>query len=135
MLFCLFIILLNRICMRPARDINTNTQIKIINVNMIGERVCRSSFNKRLLCREYCTKYGNRIVAEFFFLFRLLGAGVQLGPLTTAATDWPREFGGMKIGRRNRSTWRNPAPALHCPPEIPLVQTRDRTWAAAVAAY
>jgi hypothetical protein len=39
----------------------------------------------------------------------LVGGGVHLGPLGTAATDWPivpapgdyddREFGGMKIGR------------------------------------
>jgi hypothetical protein len=25
----------------------------------------------------------------FFFLIRLVGCGVQLGPLGTAATDWP----------------------------------------------
>jgi hypothetical protein len=38
----------------------------------------------------------------------MVGGGVQLGPLGTAATDWPtvpapddydEEFGGMKIGR------------------------------------
>jgi hypothetical protein len=44
------------------------------------------------------------------------------GPLGTSATDWPialalgdyddGEFGGMKIGRGNRSTRRNPAPPL-----------------------
>jgi hypothetical protein len=43
-----------------------------------------------------------------------VGGGVQLGPLGTAAIDWPTvpapgdyddgEFGGMKIGRGNRST-------------------------------
>jgi hypothetical protein len=45
-------------------------------------------------------------------MFRLVGGGVQLGPLGMAATDWPKgpivpapgdynngEFGGMKIGR------------------------------------
>jgi hypothetical protein len=49
-----------------------------------------------------------------------------LGPLGTAATDWPivsapgdyddGEFGGMKIGRGSRSTRRKPVPAPHCPP-------------------
>jgi hypothetical protein len=48
-----------------------------------------------------------------------VGGGVQLGPLGTAATDWPivpapgdyddGEFSRMKIGRRNRSTRRKPA--------------------------
>jgi hypothetical protein len=66
------------------------------------------------------------------FFFNSLGGGVQLGPLGPAATDWltvpalgdydDEEFGGMKIGRGNRST----------PPQIPLDQTRDRTQAAAV---
>jgi hypothetical protein len=65
-----------------------------------------------------------------------------MGPLGTSATEWPivpvpgdyddGEVGGMKIGRRNRSTWRKPAPAPLCPPQIPLDQTRARTWAAAV---
>jgi hypothetical protein len=72
----------------------------------------------------------------------LVGGGVQLGPLGTATTDSPTvpapgdsddgEFGGMKTGRGNRSTRRNPAPAPLCPPLIPLDQTRDRTRAAAV---
>jgi hypothetical protein len=60
--------------------------------------------------------------------------GVQLGPLGTAATDWPivpapgdydGEIGGMKIGKGNPSTRRKPAP-------VPLGQIRDRTRAAAV---
>jgi hypothetical protein len=76
-----------------------------------------------------------------FFLIRLVGGGVHLGPLGTAATDWPTvpvpgdydgEFGGMKIGRGNRSTRRKPAPAPLCPPQIPLDQNRDRTRAAGV---
>jgi hypothetical protein len=77
-----------------------------------------------------------------FFLIRLVGGGVQLRPLGTAATDWPivsasgdygvREFGGMKIGRGNRSTRRKPTAAPLCPLQIPLDQTRDRTQAAAV---
>jgi hypothetical protein len=73
--------------------------------------------------------------------FRLLGGGVQLGPLSMVATDWPivlapgdydGEFGGMKIGRGNRSTWRKPVPAPLCPPQIPLDQTWNRTRAIAV---
>jgi hypothetical protein len=58
----------------------------------------------------------------------------KLGPLGTSATEWPivptprdyddEEFGGMKIGRGNRSTRRKPAPAPLCPPQIPLDQTR-----------
>jgi hypothetical protein len=61
---------------------------------------------------------------------RLVGGGDELGPLGTAATDWPivpvpgdyddGEFGGMKIGRGTQSTRRIPAPAQLCPPQIPL---------------
>jgi hypothetical protein len=66
----------------------------------------------------------------------------KLGQLGTSATEWPivpapgdyddGEFGGMKIGRGNRSTRRKPAPAPICTPQIPLDQTRVWTWAAAV---
>jgi hypothetical protein len=69
-----------------------------------------------------------------------VGGGVQLGPLGTAATDWPivpalddyddGKFGRMETGRGNRSTRRKPVPAPLCPLQIPLDQTRDRTWAA-----
>jgi hypothetical protein len=68
---------------------------------------------------------------SIFFLIHLVGGGVQLGPLGTAATDWPI-VGGMKIGRGIRSSRRKPTPAPLCPPQIPLDQTRDRTQAAAV---
>jgi hypothetical protein len=71
-----------------------------------------------------------------------VGAGVQLGSLGTAATKWPivpapgdyddGEFGGMKIGRGNRGTRKNPATAPLCPPQITLDPTQDRTRAAAV---
>jgi hypothetical protein len=69
---------------------------------------------------------------------------VRLSPLGTAATtdllyqpqmiddDDCGAIGGMKIGRGNRSTRRKPAPAPLRPPQIPLDQTRARTWAAAV---
>jgi hypothetical protein len=39
-------------------------------------------------------------------------------------------IGGMRNGRRNRSTGRKPAPVPLCPPQIPHDLTRDRTWAA-----
>jgi hypothetical protein len=42
------------------------------------------------------------------------------------------EFGGIKIGRGNRSTQRKPAPAPLCLPQIPFDQTRDRIRTAAV---
>jgi hypothetical protein len=68
-----------------------------------------------------------------FFLIRIVRGGVQMGPLGTSATEWPivpapgnyddGEFGGMKIGRGNRSTRRKPAPAPLCPPQILLDQT------------
>jgi hypothetical protein len=58
----------------------------------------------------------------------------KLGPLGTSATAWPiapvpgdyddGEFGGMKIGRGNRSTRRKRSPEPLCPPQIPLDQTQ-----------
>jgi hypothetical protein len=61
-------------------------------------------------------------------------SGVQMGPLGMSATEWhivpapgeydDGEFGGMKIGRGNRSTRRKPALAPLCSPQIPLDQTR-----------
>jgi hypothetical protein len=71
-----------------------------------------------------------------------VGGGVQMGPLGTPATEWPivpalgdyddGEFGGMKIGRGNRSTRRKPALAPLFPPQIPLDKTRARTRTATV---
>jgi hypothetical protein len=67
-----------------------------------------------------------------------------LSPLGTAATSGllykPQmidegdctAIGGMKIGRGNRSTRRNPTPAPLRPPQIPHDQTRARTRTAAV---
>jgi hypothetical protein len=53
-----------------------------------------------------------------FFLILIVGVESKLGPLGTSATEWPivpapgdcddGEFGGMKIGRGNRSTLRKP---------------------------
>jgi hypothetical protein len=70
------------------------------------------------------------------------GGGVQIWSTRHFGDFWPivsapddcedGEFGEMKIGRVNRSTWRKPVPAPFCPPQIPLDQTRARTRAAAV---
>jgi hypothetical protein len=58
-----------------------------------------------------------------------VGGGVQLGPISTAATNRPKvptsvdyadgEFGGMMIGKGNRSTRRKPVPLPFCPPQTP----------------
>jgi hypothetical protein len=65
----------------------------------------------------------------------MVGGGVQMGPLGTAAInrptvpapgDYHREIGGM-IGRGNRSTRRKPAPVPLCPPQTPhAARTRTR---------
>jgi hypothetical protein len=69
-----------------------------------------------------------------FFTF-IVGCGVQLVPLGTAATNRPidyddGEIGGM-IGRGNRSTRRKPAPVPLCSPQTPHA-ARTRTRATAV---
>jgi hypothetical protein len=74
------------------------------------------------------------------FLIGIVGSGVQLGPLGTAATNRPivpapgdyddGEIGGM-IGKGKRSTRRKRAPVPLCPPQIPHA-ARTRTRAAAV---
>jgi hypothetical protein len=74
------------------------------------------------------------------FLIGIVGGGVQLGPLGTAATNRPivpasgdyddGEIGVM-IGRGNRSTRRKPALLPLCPPQIPHA-ARTRTRAAEV---
>jgi hypothetical protein len=76
---------------------------------------------------------------SFMFLIGIVGGGVQLGPLCTAATHRPivpapddcddGEIGGM-IGRGKRSTRRKPAPVPLCPPQSPhAAQTRLRAAA------
>jgi hypothetical protein len=76
----------------------------------------------------------------YFFFFGIVGGGVQLGPLGTAAKNRPivpalddydnGETGGM-IGRGNRSTRRKPAPVPLCPPQTPHA-ARTQTQAAMV---
>jgi hypothetical protein len=79
-----------------------------------------------------------------FILIGIVGGGVQLGPLGTAATNRPivpapgdyddGEIGRMMIGKRNRSTRRKPAPMPLCPPQTPHA-ARTRTRAAAVGSH
>jgi hypothetical protein len=69
---------------------------------------------------------GGKIIS---LLIVIVGGGVQLGPLGTAATNRPivptpgdydhAEIGGMIIGRGNRSTRRKPAPVPLYPPQTP----------------
>jgi hypothetical protein len=80
-----------------------------------------------------CTSILNE--QKITFLIRIVGCGAQMGPLGTSVTEWPivpapgdyddGTFGGMKIGRGNRSTRRKPTPAPLCPPQIPLDQTTE----------
>ena len=96
-------------------------------------------------CLRLHTSFPDDQFQSLLPLIRVVGGGVQLGPLGTAATDWPTvpvlgdyddgEFGGMKVGRGNRSTRRKPASPPLCPLQIPLDQTRDRTRAAAVGSH
>jgi hypothetical protein len=74
------------------------------------------------------------------FFNGIVGGGVQLGPLATAATNRPivpaqgdyddGEIGGM-IGRGNRNTRRKPDPVPLCPTQTPHA-ARTRTQAAAM---
>jgi hypothetical protein len=76
-----------------------------------------------------------------FFLIDIVGGGVQLGPLGTAATNRPivpapgdyddGEIGGIMIGKGNRSTRRKPVPVPLCPPQTShAARTRTRATAA-----
>jgi hypothetical protein len=75
--------------------------------------------------RFICTNKCNRPKTRFFFFY--LSGGTLGTAVTTGLLYQPRmigegdcgEFGGMKIGRGNRSTRRKPAPAPLCPPQIP----------------
>jgi hypothetical protein len=65
-----------------------------------------------------------------FLFFFVSWCGVRLSPLGTSATIYPTlpapkynygcgAFGGMRIGKGNRSTRRKPAPVPLCSPQIP----------------
>jgi hypothetical protein len=77
-------------------------------------------------------------VDHFFFLISRVGVESKLGSLGTSAIlilaycTCPGDCEDGEFGRGNRNTRRKPAPASLCPPQIPLDQTRDWTWAAAV---
>jgi hypothetical protein len=68
-------------------------------------------------------------IEKAVFLIGIVGDGVQLGLLGTAATNRPTlpapgnyddgAIGGMKIDRGNRSSRRKPAPVPLCPPQTP----------------
>jgi hypothetical protein len=72
---------------------------------------------------------GPRSSCLHLFLIGIVGGGVLLGPLGTAATNRPivpapgdyddGEICGMMIGRGNRSTLRKPAPVPRYPPQTP----------------
>jgi hypothetical protein len=80
------------------------------------------------------------LLCIYYYFIRIVES--ILGPLGTSATERPivpapsdcddGEFGGMKIGRGNRSTRRKPAHVPLCPPQIPLDPTRARIRAATV---
>jgi hypothetical protein len=82
------------------------------------------------------------VIQVFFFYIRIVDGGVQAGSTRQAGHKWSSvpapgdyddgEFGGMKIGRGNRSTRRKPTPAPLCPPQIPLYRTQARSRTAAV---
>jgi hypothetical protein len=88
-------------------------------------------------CQFAVNRRWNDISLEFFFI----SYGGTLGTAAAAGLLYqPRmigdgdcgEIGGMKIGRGNWSTWRTPAQAPLCPPQIPQDYTRFWTRAAAV---
>jgi hypothetical protein len=77
-----------------------------------------------------CQPYAPAALFLFFFI-RIVGGGVQLGPLGMAATDWPivpapgdydnGEFGGMKIGSRKSKYWEEIYPSS-------TLSTTNPTW-------
>jgi hypothetical protein len=94
--------------------------------------------------------FQNEIIQSYFqvydqtliFFNSHSGGGVHTGSIRHIGHFWAivfvpgdseaEEFGGMKIGKRNRSIRRKPALVPIRPPQIPLDQTRTRTWATAV---
>jgi hypothetical protein len=66
---------------------------------------------------------------DWVHLVRRPLTGLLYQPRTT---DECGAVGGMRIGRRNRSTRRKPTPVPLCPPQIPHDLTWARTRAAAV---
>jgi hypothetical protein len=104
------------------------------------EKYLCAARNRTLLVRP--TELSRLLLAFNFFLIRNVGGGVQTESTKHVGHFWSivpapddcedGEFGGIKIGRGNRSTRRKPAPAPIYPPQMPLDQTRAWTQAAAV---
>jgi hypothetical protein len=77
------------------------------------------------MTRKYYVYYK---VRNIIYLISIVDGGIQLGSLSTAATNTPivptpgdyddGEIGGM-IGRGNRTTRRKPAPMPVCAPQTP----------------
>jgi hypothetical protein len=102
-----------------------------------------SLYSGDVLCVLLCGGCGT-VKYSSFFLNRIVGGEVQLGPLGTAATNRPivpapgdyddGEFGGMIIVKGNRSTRRKPGSVPICPPQTPYAlpgsETGPRRWEA-----
>jgi hypothetical protein len=114
----------------------THQQVRLKSSGLFSCRKVRVQYDRLVLlvtARFESTGYT-------FLLIGIVGGGVQLGPLSTAATNRPivpapddcddGEIGGM-IGKGNRSTRRKPSPMPLCPPQIPHA-VRSWTRAAAV---
>jgi hypothetical protein len=112
--------------------INTINESKFLNLGKHERK--NGAIIKKSSCALYnTTNTWNHAVQNSF---GIVGGGVQLGPLGTAATNRPivpslgdyddGEIGGM-IGRGNRSTQRKTAPVSLCPPQTPhAAWTRTR---------
>jgi hypothetical protein len=69
-----------------------------------------------------------QLLLGIYFLIGIVGCGVQLGPLGSAATNRPilsapadyndEEICGMMICKGNRSTRGKPSPVPLCPPQL-----------------
>jgi hypothetical protein len=79
------------------------------------------------------SQYKSQLTLHVCFLIRTVGGWSPNwvysarrplnGPIVPAPGDYDDgEFGGMKIGRGNRGTRREPAPVPLCPPQIKLDQ-------------
>jgi hypothetical protein len=103
--------------MLAMKDVHAKTVLKNLTYSAFWQRFLSE---KKKIDRgaEPPPPHTHTHTSDLFFLIRLVGSGVQLGPLGTAATDWPivpaagdyddGEFGGMKIGRGNRRLGENP---------------------------
>jgi hypothetical protein len=80
-------------------------------------------------------KVSHSLQKYHFTFFIISWGGVRLNPLGTPIVRMEYEygaFGGMRIGRGDRSIRRKPASVTLCLPQIPNDLTWDRTRAAEV---